>query len=88
MPTKGTRPTPESTSRDLLSLAGFQVTVIGRIWVTADVVATQGRGTEQEYCPFDCGSWEINPRIETAIGTGQVSRNPSTKPKWPSSTHY
>jgi hypothetical protein len=31
---------------------------------------------------------KINSRIETAIGTGQVSRNPSTKLKWHPSTHY
>jgi len=27
---------PESTSRALFSLAGFQVTLIGRFWVTAE----------------------------------------------------
>jgi hypothetical protein len=36
----------------------------------------QDRGTEQEYCPFDRRGWEIDPRIETAIGYAQVLRKP------------
>ena len=40
------------------------------------VVATQDRGTEQEYCSFDRRSWKIDPRIETAIGSAQVLRRP------------
>ena len=27
-------------------------------------------------CPFDRRSWEIDPRIETAIGSAQVLRRP------------
>jgi len=38
MPTKGTLPSVESTSRNYFSLAGFEVAIIGRIWV-----ATEGR---------------------------------------------
>jgi len=34
----------------------------------------QDRGTEQEYCPFNRRGWEIDPRIETAIGYAQVLR--------------
>jgi hypothetical protein len=36
----------------------------------------QDRGTEQEYCPFNRRGWEIDPRIETAIGYAQVLRKP------------
>src|SRR5712692_2954344 len=36
MPTKATVPTSESTSQAPFSLAGFQVTIIGRFWVTAE----------------------------------------------------
>lgn len=36
MPTKATVPMSESTSQALFSLAGFQVTIIGRFWVTAE----------------------------------------------------
>src|SRR5215831_2717290 len=39
MPTKGTLPCVESTSRDYFSLAGFEMAIIGRIWV-----ATEGAG--------------------------------------------
>ena len=39
-------------------------------------VATQDRRTEQEYCPFDRRGWEIDPRVETAIGSPQVLRRP------------
>jgi len=37
MPTKGTLPFVESTSRDYFSLAGFEVTIIGRFWVATEV---------------------------------------------------
>src|ERR1700733_9243931 len=39
--TKATRLTPKSTSRASFSLAGFQVTLIGRLWVTPEVQATR-----------------------------------------------
>jgi len=42
MPTKGTLPSVESTSRDYFSLAGFEVAIIGRFWV-----ATEDRSASQ-----------------------------------------
>src|SRR5713226_5280329 len=38
MPTKATVPTSESTSQAPFSLTGFQVTIIGRFWVTAEAI--------------------------------------------------
>src|SRR5580693_6073211 len=38
--TKATCLTPKSTSRASFSLAGFQVTLIGRFWVTPEVYDT------------------------------------------------
>jgi len=38
------------------------------------LVATQGRGTERESCSLDGWGWEVNPRVETAVGTDQVFR--------------
>src|SRR5208337_2092735 len=43
--TKATCLTPKSTSRATFSLAGFQVTLIGRFWVTPE--ATLGKTTEK-----------------------------------------
>ena len=36
VPTKGTLPSVESTSRDYFSLAGFEVAIIGRFWVATE----------------------------------------------------
>src|ERR1700751_3863606 len=40
MPTKGTLPSVESTSRDYFSLAGFEVAIIGRFWVATEAILT------------------------------------------------
>src|ERR1700685_964893 len=48
--TKATRLTPKSTSRTSFSLAGFQVTVIGRFWVTAgELMRAEGVNDSSAY---------------------------------------
>src|ERR1700728_3482139 len=44
--TKATCLTPKSTSRASFSLAGFQVTLIGRFWVTPEAYHLSPRGAE------------------------------------------
>lgn len=48
MPTKATVPTSESTSRALFSLAGFQVIIIGRFWVTAEEMVVDEPGSHRQ----------------------------------------
>src|SRR5713226_4980474 len=56
MPTKATVPTSESTSQAPFSLAGFQVTIIGRFWVTAEVDTRAFLGTNQKEGPVSPSS--------------------------------
>ena len=44
-------PTPESTSQASFSLAGFQVTIIGRFWVTAEGSEDSAVSRETETVP-------------------------------------
>jgi hypothetical protein len=54
MPTKATVPTSESTSQASFSLAGFQVTIIGRFWVTAEaLLRTRWKFTDSAFLRFE-----------------------------------
>ena len=44
--------TPESTSRALSSLAGFQVTLIGRFWLTPEGLSTPQMFSLNPYTNF------------------------------------
>src|SRR5437879_12958400 len=55
--------------------------VISRSQQEESVLLLRKIGELNKNSPVDRWSWNINPRIETAIGTGQVSRTRSTKVK-------
>src|SRR5215469_10715965 len=49
MPTKSTLPSVESTSRDYLSLAGFEVAIIGRFWVATEALGIESGAGDLSY---------------------------------------
>src|SRR5215469_13672049 len=76
MPTKATLPSVESTSRDYLSLAGFEVAIIGRFWVATEGLAVEQLKKVDEHFWFELSSDRHPAREFIVTAEGHVNSFP------------